>query len=204
MSIGRGRGEGSTRATRSRYLVPLLLGLGVLTTARAAEGLERVRTLPSARPGAPSAPALELRSPFPAPPESRWLERFKTALGRSTPRPDDAQRIEPRRIERGFRRAARETMKSFLVDRDEGARDAFRTSSSGPQIGRVRFRLGVSRLVPRVELRSSIGRGALGVSVAADGRVVADLSGAVPSAPRVRLGFDLARRSCDLAARFSF
>jgi hypothetical protein len=123
-------------------------------------------------------------------------------------------RVERDRLERGFRRAARDTLKSLFLDSGAGRgeflsrheRESRSTTSScsGPGDDRVRLRLRVSHLVPGIEMRTSLGRGALGVSVNALGQVAADLSAAGSSGAQVRVGLDPSSRRLDLAARFSF
>ena len=143
------------------------------------------------------------------------LDRFSAALGRSVPAGDGLQRVEPERLERGFRRAARDTARSLLLRSGAGPgallssgdrenRGSSNSSSSGSGDDRVRLRLRVSHLVPGIEMRATLDRGALGVSVNALGKVAAELSSRGGTGTHVRLGFDPAGRRCELSARFSF
>lgn len=154
-----------------------------------------------------------VRRGFPTEAGHRLLDGFSRALDRSMSPVDQVRPVEAQRLERGFRRAARTAIKSAILDAsdlDGGFLSRFDRefrggsgTSSAPGSG-VRFRVGVSHLVPKVELRSPLGRGALDVSVSALGRVALELSPSAAARPHLRLGFDPASRSCDLNARFAF
>ncbi len=77
-------------------------------------------------------------------------------------------------------------------------------SSSGSGDGRARFRVGVSHLSPKVEMRSRMGGSALGLSISPLGQVDLELAHSRLAATQVHVGYDRDAGRYDLACRFAF
>lgn len=112
-----------------------------------------------------------------------------------------------RNVEKNFLRATRRGVAKLLVE----AADIDLGSSPGPTVGSdldgegsVRFRLGVSHLAPKVDMRYEIGHGAVNVSVGALGHVGVDLSHARLASTQIHAGYNKSTRTYSLLCRFGF
>lgn len=97
-----------------------------------------------------------------------------------------------------------ETFLSFAPFQHENRRIPESSSSSGSWEDRVRFRVGVSHLSPKVEMRCDLGGSALGLSVSALGRVNVELAPAGNKTGHLQAGFDPADGRYDVGYRLTF
>jgi hypothetical protein len=122
---------------------------------------------------------------------------------------------DPQALPGVVRRAARRALGKVLRD-STGLSDLFNhesheresesrsSSSSGSGDDRVRFRVGVSHLAPKVEMRCATGGGALGVSIGALGQMAVDLSPKDTPGAQVHAGYDRSAKRLDLLFRLTY
>ncbi len=120
----------------------------------------------------------------------------------------------PRNLARSFGSAARRGLARVLMqatsldswrERQDENRSPASSSSSGSGDDRVRFRVGVSRLTPKVEMSyPMMGGGALGVSVSALGQLNVDLQPTRIAGAQVHAGYDHGSGTFSFLCQVSF
>lgn len=112
-------------------------------------------------------------------------------------------------VKRGVIRATRRAVKRVLLDALDVDRlapsslGALGSVSVGPA-DTVRFRVGVSHMAPRVDMRYRLGEGALNVSVGARGQLGVDLDPPGLAQGRLHVGYDYPSRTYAFAFRLGF